>query len=123
MQIRCGNCKGVHDSTAEVRACYQTPAVAKITDRQLSYLTDLTAHRVMPDNGPGISDLANLSKQEASVMIEQMLQQPVKPIGNGSIIPGDLPDGRYAFIEDNKPRFYRIATSKENGHRYIRKVL
>jgi hypothetical protein len=127
VSIKCGNCHGTHESTQEVRTCYQTPAVVMITERQLSYLTDLVTHREMPEAWAGninVDMLATVTKTEASTLIETLLKQPKKTGSNG-LIPGDIPDGRYAFMDNGTPRFYRIVTKEypTGNRRFINKVL
>jgi hypothetical protein len=85
----------------------------------MGYLQSLITSRVTPDGING-EMLRDLSKVEASKLIDKMLGQPF--VTNAGLIPDDIPDGRYAFIEDKVARFYRVTTDKRNN-RKVQRVL
>jgi hypothetical protein len=119
--INCGNCGGSHDTTKEVLECYKTPQAPKITDNQLGYLRSLLGSRVAPDGFDEIARIEDLTKREASNLIELMLKQPFRSMDD--IVPADIPDSRYAYIADNgDPKFFRVATDKQ-GNRKVQRVL
>jgi hypothetical protein len=121
MQLKCLNCGGTHESTAEMRECYRVKSEPSITPKQLAYLGSLVADRVVPDGVDGGS-LETLTKRDAGNLISQLLTQPFKPKGEG--VPASIPDARYAFMNDEgNPVFFRVKTSKTNGVRYVDRVL
>jgi Family of unknown function (DUF6011) len=124
--IRCGNCRGTHESTAEIRACYAAPPAEVIpmaTERQVGYLQSLLDSRVKSDLLPDDLDPTTLTKREASEAIDILLKQAYKP--KRGWIPDDLPDGRYAILhpETQQPYFYRVATGKESGKRRCQRMV
>ena len=97
--IKCGNCKGTHDSVAAVKACYAAdttahavstyseapvqwatapvakaaPVEAPATDKQVAFIGRLREERGLPATATG---LGHLTKKQASSMIEELLAMP-----------------------------------------------
>jgi hypothetical protein len=128
-RIKCGHCGGYHATVDEVKACASATNVAvsepPITERQVSYLTDLVRTRVIPDDMALIKevDITGLTKRHASTAIEILSKQPKAQ--QGMVIPETIPDGRYAYKHEalNKIVFYRVVTSRDGTHRRVQKVL
>ena len=128
--IKCGHCGDRHASVDEVKACMMERATAaavieQITERQLSYLTDLVKSRVIPDELALIKDanLSALDKKSASKAIDILSKQPKRQ--QGMTIPETIPDGRYAYLHEElgKIVFYRVVTSRDGFSRRVQKVL
>jgi hypothetical protein len=127
--IRCGHCGGRHGTVAEVRDCSTEQVVFSAppaTEKQVAYVIDLMSKRQQPDwqqvIGQESFDVDNLTKREASMIIDALTKQPVKAATN--IVPEVIPDGRYAYMNHDlgKIVFYRVVTRKD-GYRLVQKVL
>lgn len=131
-KIKCGNCHEMHESVAEVRACYgrgdgrvaveepKEPVVPEwakdpATEKQLKYLTGLMEQKDHDnlDNSEVQETLMNLmdgktiGKREASAAIEALL-----PLHNRSHEYARWPsvvEGRYAlYTGDGTVAFYKV---------------
>lgn len=127
-RVKCGHCGDYHESVAGVRACsvkrLQIPE-PPITERQLNYIESLVKQRVMDPRLAQMSlNVAGLTKNQAGMFIEIMLQSPLKP-QQALEIPESIPDGRYAYKSDEygKIVFYRVVTKRDGITRKTQKVL
>lgn len=105
MAIKCGNCKGYHDTIVQVRDCNEKQGP---TPKQLDFIRSLVAERT--DHGITDPDplFKTLDKQQASKMIEQLLAKPKATMDDFTIpgtvrpdIEGTLPKpGTYTVVID-----------------------
>jgi hypothetical protein len=98
--------------------------MADVTEKQSAFIDSLLEGREIPaDYVIKLAELRpNLDRVAASTIIEQLLGMPKK--ATSWIVPDTIPDGRYAIVgTDNTWRFFRVTTSRNNGRRYVQKVL
>ncbi len=108
--IRCGNCKGYHNSVTEVRDCYNriVPVQDKgpsngATDKQLSLIHQLVTEREVPECFEVRKDL---TKREASQLIDLLFSKPKKVVvGARDAMPNtvpthDVPNGTYTVGDE-----------------------
>ena len=99
MAIKCGNCRGYHDSISQVRECHTGASVKTVenpnppTVRQAAYITDLVAKRT----DHGITDaealIKTLSFDSASRLIDELTRKPFADAdhgSNGTVRPADI---------------------------------
>lgn len=133
--IKCGHCGQRHPTVADVRACgfdQQVAALTSVADKasepQKQFISDLLDQRVEPDwttlRWDSAPDVENISKREASLIIDVLKKQPRKPGVGGHNVPKDIPDGRYAFLHERLKKivFYRVSTGGDE-RRWVSKVL
>lgn len=131
MSIRCGTCKGSHESIADVRACSEHYAPDRpvsaaqnanpvaddrplATEKQIDFCLSLFARKVMPEGKEPLPRdvLETLPRRgDGSIgnIIDAMMKQPDRP--GASLKPTDLPDvpaGRYAIEVDGTLKFYVV---------------
>lgn len=107
-RITCGNCKETHYSVADVRACYGN----KATEKQVNYILSLSAERGTVLTEQAEQAVRNLTKQQASQAIDNLLKVDQfaarQDKADDRLLP-EVPSGRYAVPgEDGVLRFYRV---------------
>lgn len=112
MAVLCGNCKNYHDTTADVRACYQGagfgPTTATIkagvdsakmeapaTEKQLRFLDDLRRAKLLDGQPEEVCMFNPATKADASRLIGILVALPNKPKEPGKPAPVELEDGIY----------------------------
>lgn len=119
--LKCMNCGGTHETTKEMRVCYQVPQEPVLTERQLKYLQDLVVDRVVPD-GVVVDSLESLTRRAASDLITTLLAQPLK--AKDDLVPLSVPDSRYAFMTTKGVSvFFRVKTNKRTQVRYVERLV
>jgi hypothetical protein len=146
--IRCGNCKGSHETTDRVRACYgnsgklgqaelpkpdlavaidrafSAPISFGPTEKQLAFIARLEAER------PSAEIYVPVTKMEASVLIDKLLAMPKEVDlgagGENSVVAllRNVPDGYYALpskMGTNDLDFIVVVT--RNTKRYVNRYL
>lgn len=106
----CGNCHEHHETTSEVRDCYEREHELRpepATEKQMSFLNRLLEERGLPVVIPG-----EIDKRTASDRITALVNGP-KPTGNVRVAV-DAPTGRAAFGADIPAGYY--ATAREHGN-------
>jgi hypothetical protein len=128
--IRCGNCKAIHDSVDQVKACYAgsenfnrtapaedelLPCEAKAiargtakpvegpTEKQLAFIAKLRSER----NLPAYVQSPAATKQDASDMISALLEMP-RPVATQPVEKSPVPEGYYAIDIAGTVKFYRV---------------
>lgn len=100
-------------------------SVKKATEKQVKFINDLADKREMASEVKDrlLAKLPDFDSKTASKTIEWLLKQPAKPQSKSNwIVPATIGDGRYAIVVNNEWRFFRIVT-RDNGKRYVQKVL
>lgn len=144
-QIVCGNCKQTHPTPQQVKACYggsgqlpqaelpfadSFPAAVTLsntdgpTEKQLRFIAKLYGER------PSLDQIVPATKRGASELIDSILRTPkekASTVGaNIDDLLGDVSDGYYALpckTDTNDLDFIKVATGKDSGKRYIKRVL
>ena len=112
--MRCGNCKGQHARTAEVKHCYATNA-GKPSDKQMSLAQALGSERVRLPEYQSLSQLdyelmiSKLGRKDISEFIGKMLKQEHAGVSRDELF-SRVENGKYALknIDDDDIRFYCI---------------
>jgi hypothetical protein len=116
--MRCGNCKGEHDSVAQVRTCFNTVA-GKPSDKQMSLAQALGREKVRLPEYANLEQkdyermIAGMSRETMGKFLTKMLKQP----NNGPTreeLFDRLDNGRYALRneDDDDIRFYHISGTR-----------
>lgn len=118
--IKCGKCKGYHESISEVRACCQptldgeiskaipAPAVPlPATLKQLGFISKLRHERNVADHAPSLVGVDPVDRTHATEMIQTLLQIPFY---GGFTATVDIPhEGRFTVIwPDQSWRTFRF---------------
>lgn len=141
--IKCGNCKGTHNTPAEVRACYATAQAAAIlagpldpkpttvvvsgqqplaTAKQLAYIERLRQERGLETT---VNYLATLTKKEASDAIETLLATPkAAPAQHPDAQPKDVtftaPEGMHKVGDE----IFKVQRAVHgSGHLYCKRLI
>lgn len=112
--MRCGNCKGDHDTVAQVRSCFNTTD-GEPSEKQRSLAQALGRERKRLKEHAGKEQLeyelfiAGLKRRSISEFIGEMLKQPYVEESAKSYFD-KLDNGKYALrnLDDNDVRFYAI---------------
>lgn len=145
--IKCGNCKGIHASVAEVReCCLNAPTAATIpaakfqttvTAKQEAFLRKLYVERnpamgTNPEILDGVIDeILRAGKQYASKAIDGLLAQPkvagtksnFNNVGEFDELMEEIPVGYYAVDMGDTLRFFAMRQAKQSGRKYLRQVV
>jgi uncharacterized protein DUF6011 len=122
--IRCGRCKSTHETTEQVRTCYNTTTEAPPTEKQVAFITRLAGER------PSFKFSGPWTKRDASNLIDQLLAQPKEVDhqagGENTLIALllNVPDGYYALPSKtgtNDLDFIVVVT--RNTKRYVNRYL
>jgi Family of unknown function (DUF6011) len=117
--MKCGNCKGQHETAQEVKDCYalgtpvakevvcvlRAPSEQPITNAQKSYLFSLAEQR--PKIARRIKSIDTLTKDQASSLIQEALSMPAEE-GRVEIKEPKVPEGYYAIDIGGTVKFYRV---------------
>lgn len=120
--MRCGNCKGDHDTVAMVRSCFTQDGPP--SDKQMSLAQALGRERARLAEYKELSEedyhlaIAGMKRQTISAFIGKMLKQPYLE-ENAKAYFDKLLNGKYALEnpDDEDVRFYAI--TGENGYRKL----
>ena len=138
VSINCGNCKGQHATTLDVRDCCTTGRfitrpvrtftsteaftapvfeAPEATEKQIGFIATLAAERTLdPVERQAIEaklSSGTMTKSEASKTITNLLARAKAPVAAATPAPvPQVPDGRYAldFHGDGMIRFYQVAS-------------
>lgn len=134
MTVRCGNCRGAHASSADVRTCYGAPKAATTgangaTDPQINLILKLTGERFDVDLqtlGEGLREAAadgTFTKAQASAQIDALIATPRKKSGDGGdgkACGGAVEDGIY--VRDGET--YKVVEARNGtGRLYAKKLV
>lgn len=123
--MRCGNCKGEHESVAKVRTCFNT-VPGKPSEKQMSLAQALGRTKVrLPEHEALTEDdyhllIAGLDRTAMSPFLTRMLKQPNLGTPREELFD-KLDNGKYAlFTEDNDIRFYIVFGTR---HRVLAQLI
>lgn len=113
--MRCGNCKGSHDSVGEVRECFASDGDP--SPKQMSLAQALGRERVRLPQHADLSEddyrllIAGLKRKAISSFIREMLNQPYLDGPSVHELLDKVQPGRYALQneEDDDVRFYFVS--------------
>lgn len=121
MRIKCGNCKGVHSSVEEVRACAASKNNASAPSPRALSLAQALARENVPlaryesmERTEYTSLINEMNGAELSVFIREMLKQP-------KVVKVTWDDwehvrpGRYALEDDGDIKFYQVSKMIAKG--------
>lgn len=134
--MRCGNCKGSHNSVADVKACYDMKTAGEKvveetmwppSEKQVQYVLGLQVERNLPDGYIAHTDdeLRRMDRDRVSdiiVFLRELSRKEGKSGGNYS-----MPAGRYAIEDDdNVWHFYEVNKPTEGrweGYTFIKMLV
>lgn len=113
--MRCGNCKGDHESVALVRACFNNGDSGQPSEKQMSLAQALGRERRRLPEYAAMSEedyhlaIAGLKRRAVSEFIGKMLKQPYLEESAKAFFD-KLDNGKYALrnTDDDGVRFYAI---------------
>lgn len=116
--MRCGNCKGEHDSVAQVRTCFNTKP-GQPSAKQMSLAQALGSERVrLPEHADMEQKeyelmIAGLSRSDMGKFLDKMLKQPHAGLSRDDLFE-KIPNGKYALrnIDDDDIRFYVVSGTR-----------
>jgi len=116
--MRCGNCKGEHDTVAQVRTCFNT-VEGQPSAKQMSLAQALGREKVRLPEHAGMSEedyhlfIAGLNRSAMGKFLDKMLKQPNSGLSRDELF-GKLENGRYALKneEDDDIRFYHVSGTR-----------
>lgn len=116
--MRCGNCKGSHDSVADVRECFNGAPVPP-SPKQVSLAQALGSERTRLPGHAGMAQLdyemhiQGLSRRDMRTFIDRMLKQPHAGLSRDELFTS-VENGRYALrnLDDDDIRFYLISGTR-----------
>lgn len=117
--MRCGKCKGDHDTVSEVRSCFGVSATVPVARSTVSPGQRSLAHALARERKPlpwaeGESDevyhqsIEQMDLEAVREFLDQMLKQPYLQVDARQLFE-QLENGRYALETDGDIRFYRVS--------------
>lgn len=112
--MKCGNCKGDHESVAQVRTCFAT-VEGRPSEKQMSLAQALGREKVRLPEHAGLEQvqyelmIGDLSRKNIGDFINKMLKQPSAGASRDELF-AKITNGRYALHneDDADIRFYLV---------------